>query len=1054
MLACLSGNIVRIKRNMSAKFLQAFADDNPELQRQIGCMTGIFQMFDRQQILTGRRLNVNGHDHKTLPSGNALSSRNSVGAERNGCPPQVVLQRSSSKSLNENRRISMESSRTSVSSSSCSSFSSLDCNKSSREAHPSGDQMYIDRSTKGQSDYQSLNFRDIVKDSIHKDSCALPARASLKEDMKNHVSKLKDSASPIQLLKSMDILDSTGFDGKTKMNVDLGESLRVLVKLNQSSQYFSEANEAPRTSYEGKKSSSLYPVAKVAPRFSYDGRGAHPSLDSQESSKFSPKLREFPRLSLDSKDCTPRSSNFDLKPYSGLKQVDQCTIDRRSYRTMEHQQELGNCKRPPSLVAKLMGLEVMPSLSQDQEILDDKSINKSFSTFITHKKPSMPFEKTTTTKDDKEEHAPWRHHKKIRVPQKMTFGVRESRTKQQAESVYSEIEKRLKDLEFQQSNRDLRALKHILDAMHAKGLLENDKVEHQPSRISIHTTSPGNDQCCGSTNDQNVVFSQYPTLMKGEKTPIVFGSPIVIMKPSRSFSSSDISPSSFVPFNSLPELQRSQIRVHDDGKIDSLNTKFCQDKTLKSIDRQPTSQYLQSRYKKCAQEENDAHKHCASMFQASPRPQRAIREDNRSLPKSSSALGPRLQHRQLEEKKHSSTPRPSTQSDAAPKQTANIYSSESVSPRVRLRRKPAQAQRNDDQLSDTSSGTGSLTQQVDEKSDAEVTSSNRSVELRFSSQGKKNQSGRAAKSASPTLKHYKSHIPRDAAGPATLAPEKPNPITVFDRSVCQDELPPVRISSNAFKVTDDTIQDLGVCCNPTGKHDAPSYNLSSRLNLKKLSKVEDLVQKLRQLSPNPEESVATDHVAMLCENQNPDHRYVSEILITSGLLMLDLSSRPKSMPFQLQPSGHPINPDLFLVLEQTKAVKENINQLKVNPEKIHRKLIFDLVNELLIQKLKLGSLGPLPNRHIQARYGRLPSGQHLLKELCSDIEHLKAESFTTDSHGNGDAELSEDWLYSDVELQMVVLEVERSIFRDLIDEVLGGEGAFGFQEKASRKQRD
>ncbi|XP_042417735.1 cytochrome P450 71A1-like [Zingiber officinale] len=47
------------KRNMSAKFLQAFAadHDNPELQRQIGCMTGIFQMFDRQQILTRRRLN-------------------------------------------------------------------------------------------------------------------------------------------------------------------------------------------------------------------------------------------------------------------------------------------------------------------------------------------------------------------------------------------------------------------------------------------------------------------------------------------------------------------------------------------------------------------------------------------------------------------------------------------------------------------------------------------------------------------------------------------------------------------------------------------------------------------------------------------------------------------------------------------------------------------------------------------------------------------------------------------------------------------------------------
>ena len=55
---------------MSAKFLQVFTDENPELQKQIGCMTGIFQMFDRQHILAGRR--INGHHHKRLPSGICL----------------------------------------------------------------------------------------------------------------------------------------------------------------------------------------------------------------------------------------------------------------------------------------------------------------------------------------------------------------------------------------------------------------------------------------------------------------------------------------------------------------------------------------------------------------------------------------------------------------------------------------------------------------------------------------------------------------------------------------------------------------------------------------------------------------------------------------------------------------------------------------------------------------------------------------------------------------------------------------------------------------------
>lgn len=41
---------------MAAKLLHSLADDNPDLQKQIGCMTGIFQLFDRH-VVTGRRLN-------------------------------------------------------------------------------------------------------------------------------------------------------------------------------------------------------------------------------------------------------------------------------------------------------------------------------------------------------------------------------------------------------------------------------------------------------------------------------------------------------------------------------------------------------------------------------------------------------------------------------------------------------------------------------------------------------------------------------------------------------------------------------------------------------------------------------------------------------------------------------------------------------------------------------------------------------------------------------------------------------------------------------------
>ncbi|KAJ7540320.1 hypothetical protein O6H91_10G009100 [Diphasiastrum complanatum] len=47
---------------MSEKFLQALAED-PKLEKQIGCMTGLLQIFDRQQHLTGKRLG-----HKKISS--------------------------------------------------------------------------------------------------------------------------------------------------------------------------------------------------------------------------------------------------------------------------------------------------------------------------------------------------------------------------------------------------------------------------------------------------------------------------------------------------------------------------------------------------------------------------------------------------------------------------------------------------------------------------------------------------------------------------------------------------------------------------------------------------------------------------------------------------------------------------------------------------------------------------------------------------------------------------------------------------------------------------
>ena len=43
------------------KLLQSLSED-PQLEKQIGCMAGILQIFDRHQVLTGRRL----YGHKRI----------------------------------------------------------------------------------------------------------------------------------------------------------------------------------------------------------------------------------------------------------------------------------------------------------------------------------------------------------------------------------------------------------------------------------------------------------------------------------------------------------------------------------------------------------------------------------------------------------------------------------------------------------------------------------------------------------------------------------------------------------------------------------------------------------------------------------------------------------------------------------------------------------------------------------------------------------------------------------------------------------------------------
>jgi hypothetical protein len=245
--------------------------------------------------------------------------------------------------------------------------------------------------------------------------------------------------------------------------------------------------------------------------------------------------------------------------------------------------------------------------------------------------------------------------------------------------------------------------------------------------------------------------------------------------------------------------------------------------------------------------------------------------------------------------------------------------------------------------------------------------------------------------------------------------------------------------------------------------------LSSEINRKKLQSIEHLVQKLRRLNSNHDEA-RTDYIASLCENTNPDHRYISEILLASGLLLRDLGSDLTA--FQLHPSGHPINPELFFVLEQTKASsmlsKEDrgpgkVANSKPDREKFHRKLIFDAVNEILVAKLSLVGMCPEPWRKPDRLARKSVSAQKLLKELCIEIEQFQAKklvcSLEEEEDGLKSTILCEDamhrsgsWTDCRSEISGMALDVERLIFKDLVDEIVIGEAACSRAKPGRRRQ--
>lgn len=580
---------------------------------------------------------------------------------------------------------------------------------------------------------QSLDLRDVVKDSMYREARGLAVKTTNKEETAGRLVKHKDSPRPLQLSKPVDGSNGVGVSEKQNMPADLKDSLRVLAKLRDAPWYYNECGDHSGSLCE-ENDGCWHTIPKDARRFSYDGRDINClSFETRDTFKSARKIKESPRLSLDSKECSMRSSYSDSKRTNLSKNVQNSGNSKE--RAPNQQQSLGTQKRPPSIVAKLMGLEALPdsALANDSQFdiiktspvkdgdpfqKSSKSNNLNQPIRISNsrnsmKEPTSPrwknpdlVMKPVSSSRFPIEPAPWRMQDGSRSSQRpISRPVKvPARATNTIPSVYSEIEKRLKDLEFKQSGKDLRALKQILEAMQAKGLLETRKEE---KNLNFGTQGEYESKCTSPNlnlrpmSQRNLQSNHNnASTVSGSDSLRTFESPIVIMKPAKLVEKASISSSSLIPMDGLHKPQNGG---NIDGRKGSINGRAPKDQSPKYSRRETATSSVEKR----------ASSRNIKSAQSSPRSYQLPKEDTpANVAKSTGSVSPRLQQKKLEMEKRSCPPTPSD-SNRTRRQT-NRQPTDSVSPGGKARPKCPNLQQCDDQLSEMSNESRALSCQGDE----------------------------------------------------------------------------------------------------------------------------------------------------------------------------------------------------------------------------------------------------------------------------------------------------------------------------------------------------
>ncbi|KAG6513452.1 hypothetical protein ZIOFF_023782 [Zingiber officinale] len=913
---------------MPAKLLKSFASENPDLEKQIGCVAGIFQMFDRHIFFARQR--PNRHKHKKFPPDHALRDSSRHESESIPYMSEILQEKNLAKYWYENEKASMESSRASCSSASSSSFSSLEFDKLSHRDMCSFDKTFFsERTLRNSSSFRSsevdCKFDSRISGPSAK-SCrrssdlldtlreaeVFTVRTSTTDKVKNQAYKHQDSPRP-------------SWHTATNKPTNLDEAIRLLI----------EFKKAPWSS---------------ADREATDASITQVLQDERGLSKSTEKMREFPRLSLDSRQASQRStSSIVSKTSLTFEDLDKANKSPRINRAANLLQNLSSSqKRHPGVVAKLMGIEDMPELNSPAQVAVMRRTMKEKNDLVSQSNRS----RESIVSKPPEDH----HHSLLK----------------QSARVLNEAAPWVLH-EQMPTSKDLKAFRHMVDAIRAQRLAKN-------------TIPKGNNQ-----NVRSPKVRKQPT--KAGDTPKSFEPPIVIMKPAKAINRADASSDSVMRLEGLSTLPKLHTSTRRKGYASI------------PADRELSPRVTDNQFSRKSTTSNNSPR-CQSN---SPQLQG---ENLGASPRTSSARSPRSPQRKIEAEKKPCSP-------------TSRKPLESVSPRGRLRPKQSQERKNRDQVDEIISERRIASCRADETSLDLNRSSVSALHLTL-----------LQKNILPLCLNKKQSVVcmhQDASERelASIAPKQPSPVSVLDASFCQDEFLPSPLKKSSYTVQgksttissnqDTSSTDNGPCASSLLTY--PSEN--------KLGDTEKLAQ-LKVLSSNEhEEQQACDFISTKCNLQNPDNKYISDILLAAGFLRKEIAI----------PSQKHINLDIFRVVE-----KRHGHQ---NPdaERIHRKLVFDVVREILAHKR--GGLACRNPSEFFLRGRRTLSGQQLLGEICSEIKELEEAGSSRSTTFEDGVELisnedilgrSEGWEDSGMEKIRVGMQIERLILQDLINEIVGEAG--------------